>query len=95
MDLTLVEGSETSFSLIPVQQGFEQYQASVLSHASAKSMLLQSQISAKATGLADMTMDGVTVPPPPGPGCLGRGNAAPWANRVQLLGRPTSWRSPK
>ena len=51
MDLTLVEGSKTSFFLVPVQQGFEQYQASLLSRAFAKSMLLQSQISAKQPGL--------------------------------------------
>jgi len=61
MDLTLVEGSKTSFFLVPVQKGFEQFQASLLARALAKSMLLQSQIHAKATGLADLTMDEITA----------------------------------
>lgn len=57
LDLALVEGSKSSFFLIPVQKGFEQFQAGLLSRALAKSLLLQSQLHAKATGLADMTME--------------------------------------
>lgn len=54
-DLALVEGSKSSFFLIPVQKGFEQFQAGLLSRALAKSLLLQSQLHAKATGLSEMT----------------------------------------
>lgn len=57
LDLALVEGSKSSFFLIPVQKGFEQFQAGLLSRALAKSLLLQSQLYAKSTGLADATMD--------------------------------------
>ena len=61
LDLTLVEGTKSSFFLIPVQKGFEQFQAGLLSRALAKSLLLQSQIHAKSTGLAEMTMDAITA----------------------------------
>jgi hypothetical protein len=61
LDLTLVEGTKSSFFLIPVQKGFEQFQAGLLSRALAKSLLLQSQIHAKATGLADLSMDAITA----------------------------------
>jgi len=56
LDMALVEGSKASFFLIPVQKGFEQFQAGLLSKALAKSLLLQSQLQAKATGLAEMAM---------------------------------------
>ncbi len=59
LDLALVEGSKSSFFLIPVQKGFEQFQAGMLSRALAKSLLLQSQLHAKAMGLADMTMSDI------------------------------------
>ena len=61
LDLALVEGLKSSFFLIPVQKGFEQYQAGLLSRALAKSLLLQSQLHAKATGLADLSMEDINA----------------------------------
>ncbi len=61
LDLALVEGAKSSFFLIPVQKGFEQFQAGLLSRALAKSLLLQSQLHAKSTGLADMTMEDISA----------------------------------
>ena len=61
LDLALVEGTKSSFFLVPVQKGFEQLQAGLLSRAHAKSLLLQSQIHAQASGLADMTMEEITA----------------------------------
>lgn len=61
LDLALVEGAKTAFFLIPVQKGFEQFQAGLLSRALAKSLLLQSQLHAKSSGLADMTMDDISA----------------------------------
>jgi hypothetical protein len=61
LDLALVEGTKASFFLVPVQKGFEQLQAGLLSRAHAKSLLLQSQIHAQASGLADLTMEDITA----------------------------------
>lgn len=60
-DLALVEGAKSSFFLVPVQKGFEQLEAGLLSRAHAKSLLLQSQIHAQASGLAEMTMEEITA----------------------------------
>jgi len=61
LELALVEGNKSSFFLIPVQKGFEEFQAGLLSRALAKSLLLQSQLHAKATGLADLTMEEISA----------------------------------
>jgi len=60
-DLTLVEGSKASFFMIPVQKGLEQFQGGLLSRAMAKCLLLQSGIQARATGLADLTMEDISA----------------------------------
>ena len=61
LDLALVEGTRSSFFLIPVQKGFEQYQAGLLSRALAKGLLLQSQLQAQSTGLADLSMEDISA----------------------------------
>jgi len=61
MEMALVEGSKMAFFLVPAQKGLEQLQGNLLSRAYAKSLLLQSQLHARATGLADMTMDEISA----------------------------------
>ncbi|MEI6593129.1 MAG: hypothetical protein WCL47_07795 [Holophagaceae bacterium] len=56
LELALVEGAKSSFFLIPVQKGFEQSQADLLSRALAKGLLLHSQLQAQSAGLASLSM---------------------------------------
>lgn len=56
-DLTLVEGNNASFFLVPVRKGFEDLQAGLLERALAKAWLIQSQLHAVGSGLGAMTMD--------------------------------------
>lgn len=61
LDLALVEGTRTSFFLVPVRKGFEEIEAGLISRAHAKSLLLQSQLQAKANGLADLTLEEINA----------------------------------